>query len=61
VLLLRSGRGGRDRRALRVRSRRGRFRGESELDASDNVEVGDDADVLAEDLADQLEARPLDL
>ena len=32
-----------------------------ELDASDNVEVGEDAHVLAEDLADELEARPLDL
>ena len=32
-----------------------------ELDASDNVEVGEDAHVLAEDLAHELEARPLDL
>jgi hypothetical protein len=32
-----------------------------ELDASDNVEVGEDTHVLAEDLADALEARPLDL
>ncbi len=32
-----------------------------ELDASDNVEVGEDAHVIAEDLAEELEARPLDL
>jgi hypothetical protein len=32
-----------------------------ELDASDNVEVGEDTHTLAEDLADELEARPLDL
>jgi hypothetical protein len=32
-----------------------------ELDASDNVEVGEDAHTLAEDLADELEAKPLDL
>jgi hypothetical protein len=32
-----------------------------ELDASDNVEVGEDAHTLAEDLAELLEARPLDL